>query len=117
MRDGELPYRDFPVEYPPGALPAFLAPTYFGNYQLTFARLMAICGMLCLGLTALARPARWGLPLLAVSPLLLGSIVLTRFDLWPMVFVTAALAAFVHDRHRLGWAALGAGFAIKLFPV
>jgi len=27
MTDGEVPYRDFRVEYPPGALPAFLIPS------------------------------------------------------------------------------------------
>ena len=27
MADGEVPYRDFRVEYPPGALPAFLLPS------------------------------------------------------------------------------------------
>ena len=28
MRAGKLPYRDFPVVYPPGGLPMFLSPTY-----------------------------------------------------------------------------------------
>jgi uncharacterized membrane protein len=42
---------------------------------------------------------------------------LTRFDLWPMVFVTGAIAAFLRDRHRFGWVALGLAFAVKLFAL
>ena len=47
-------------------------------------------------------------------PLLLGSVVLTRFDLWPAALVAGALAALVHDRHRLGLGLLGAAIAVKL---
>src|SRR5262249_51165949 len=50
-----------------------------------------------------------------VSPLLIGSLALTRFDFWPELFVVAALAALLHDRHKLGWTALGAAIAAKLF--
>jgi hypothetical protein len=117
MRNGRLPYRDFAVEYPPGALPVFVAPTYSGgSYAGSFGWLMAGCGLCCLGLVALSRPSWFALPFLAVSPLLLGSLASTRFDFWPAAFVVGALAAFLRDRHRLGWVALGGAFAIKIFP-
>lgn len=118
MREGRVPYRDFAIEYPPGALPVFLAPTYISqNYRDAFWWLMAglgVCGLVCL---KLCRPPRIALAVVAVSPLLIGSYLPTRFDLWPTAFVVAAFAALLHDRHRLGWAALGAGVAAKLFPL
>jgi uncharacterized membrane protein len=52
----------------------------------------------------------------ASFPLLLGNVVLTRFDLWPAALVLAALAALVHGRDRLGHGLLGAAIAAKLFP-
>jgi uncharacterized membrane protein len=115
MRHGIVPYRDIPVEYPPGALPVFVAPTYLGDYVTTFGWLMAACGVGCLVFAAVAGARIPALAFIAVSPLLIGSIALSRFDFWPMLFVTAAVAALVHDRHRLGFAALGAAIAVKLF--
>jgi uncharacterized membrane protein len=123
IRVGQLPYRDFTVQYPPGALAVFLAPTVFGhsanlsNYEKWFARLMCALGLTCLLLVALARPPLWGLALVAVSPLLFGNLGPERYDLWPTALTTASIVAFLHDRHRLGWAALAAGFAAKLFPL
>ena len=52
----------------------------------------------------------------ACFPLLLGSVVLTRFDLWPAALVAGALAALVHGRDRLGFGLLGAAVAVKLYP-
>jgi uncharacterized membrane protein len=118
MRHGLLPYRDIPVEYPPGALAAFAAPTYLGGgYEETFGWLMAACGAGVILFAALAGASRAALAFIAVSPLLVGSLILTRFDLWPMLFVVAALAGLVNDRHRLGWTALGAAVAVKLFAL
>jgi hypothetical protein len=53
----------------------------------------------------------------ALAPLALGPVVLSRFDLWPAVLVAAGLAALVSGRLRLGHVALGAGVAAKLYPV
>jgi hypothetical protein len=122
MRHGKLPYRDFAVEYPPGALAVFVAPTFAGapsskrDYDRWFGRMMAALGFGCLVLVAvLRRPA--AAAFLAISPLLVGSLAGTRFDLWPAALSLAAVAALLADRHRLGWAFLGAAFAAKLYPV
>ncbi len=94
-------------------------------YDRWFERLMALCGCLtivgvALALRALgAGPARTGPALLltALSPLLLGSVVLTRFDYWPAALVAIALAALLWERTALSALALGAAVAAKLWPV
>jgi uncharacterized membrane protein len=117
IRNGLMPYRDIPVEYPPGALAAFVAPTFVGSYASTFAWLMAACGVGCIVVAAAAGARTWALAYIAVSPLLVGALVKSRFDLWPELFVLAALAALLHERQRLGWAALGAAVATKLYAL
>jgi hypothetical protein len=117
MRHGLLPYRDFAVEYPPAALPIFLLPSYVGlSYETTFWWFMALFGVCGLVLVALCRPPRLAVLFVAVSPLFIGTLAPTRFDLWPTALMLAGVAALLRDRHRLGWAALAAGFSAKLFP-
>ena len=139
MRIGAVPYRDFAVEYPPAALPVFVAPTFIsgyratfeypagelprfvsspdlGSYSTTFGWLMAACGLATLLGVAASRPSRLGLAFVAVSPLLIGSLALSRYDFWPAALAAAALAALLRDRHRIGWALLGAAIATKLYP-
>jgi uncharacterized membrane protein len=123
IRAGEVPYRDFAVDYPPGSLAVFLAPSLVGhpaslsNYEKWFGRLMCVLGLCCLLLVVRARPPVWGLALVAVSPLLIGRLAPERFDLWPTALTIASIVAFLHDRHRLGWAAVAAAFAAKLYPL
>lgn len=88
--EGNVPYRDFIVEYPPGALLPMLAPDAtavpadFGSYGHTFEKWMAGAGavMLLLAAAALAAlragRARFAaaLVLVAASPLLLGDLML-----------------------------------------
>ncbi|HEY4348075.1 MAG TPA: glycosyltransferase 87 family protein [Gaiellaceae bacterium] len=123
IADGKVPYRDFAVEYPPGALVAFAAPitvvhpSRAHSYDVWFARAMGALGLLCMLLGTFVRRAALPLFVVAVSPLAVGSLALTRFDLWPATLTLAAIAALVNDRHRLGWAALAAAFAAKLYPI
>ena len=128
IEDGALPYRDVRPEYPPGALPAFVVPALLSEdedgFRKVFEALMAICGVATVALMAVAlrglRASRErtvaALGLAAAFPLLLGSVVLSRFDLYPAMLVAAALAALVHERDRLGFALLGAAVAVKLYP-
>ncbi len=78
---------------------------------------MAACGVGCMAFAALAFRSFLAVAFLAVSPLLMGSLAQTHFDFWPDLWVVAALAALVYDRHRLGWAALAGAIAIKLFAI
>ena len=128
MEDGSVPYRDIRPEYPPGALPVFVLPALLSDdqegFRDVFEWLMAACGAAMVLLTGVAlaglRATRsrtvFVLAFAACFPLLLGSVVLTRFDLWPAVLVAGALAALVHGRDRVGFGVLGAAVAVKLYP-
>jgi hypothetical protein len=126
MTVGQVPYRDFRPEYPPAALPAFLLPALgpSDDYRTLFEILMLACGMGIVALVA-ATLVRVGVAgrelyayvaLAALAPLALGSVVLTRFDLWPALLTVAALAALVSGRDRLGLGVLGLATAAKLYP-
>jgi hypothetical protein len=131
MADGQVPYRDFGLEYPPAALPVFVIPSLLrsqnGNladYRDGFEAEMLVCGLLALlfMLSVLLRleagPVRLtlALGLAAAAPLLLGSVMLSRFDLWPAGLTVGALAALVAGIDRLGLGVLGLAFAANLYP-
>jgi hypothetical protein len=112
---GSVPYRDFSVEYPPGSLFVFILPTAFSNYSTAFAVVMAVCGVATtIAVAAIDRQAAF---YAALAPVLVGSLVLSRFDLWVDVFVVLALLGLVVGSESLGWAFLGAAVGIKLWPL
>src|SRR5690242_14618216 len=110
-----VPYRDFAVDYPPGALPVFIVPAWFGDYANALEWVMAACGVALVGGLAFVR--REAAYYAALAPVLVGSLILSRFDLWPALLLVAALAALLAGRDSIGWAVLGAAVAAKLWPL
>jgi uncharacterized membrane protein len=124
--DGKVPYRDFPVEYPPAALPVFVLPALADDddYGSAFELLMWACAVATIVLLAVTLSAAGAgtarlyaaTAFAGIAPLLLGSVILTRFDLWPAALAAGALAALVSGRDRLGLGVLGLATAAKLYP-
>lgn len=125
--DGRVPYRDFFMEYPPGALAVFLPPAAFGSshYIDAFKCLMALCGVATLFLVAtllvrlgVSATRLWaGVLVFALSPLALGPISLNTYDAWPALLTVAALSLLLAGRDVAAFALLGAAFAAKVYPV
>jgi len=127
---GKVPYRDFELEYPPGALPMFALPGLADpghdqdvkpGFRRTFETLMWVCGAVALcAMTLVLRELRaspWApLLLAALAPLALGTVILSRFDLWPAALAAAATAALVTGRLRAGHVLVGIGAAAKFYP-
>jgi uncharacterized membrane protein len=125
MAHGLVPYRDFFIEFPPGALPALVLPALPGSHYVVWFKIFAaLCGLgtiVCLTviltqLRVAGRDAYLALGLAAVAPAALGAITLNSFDYWPALLITAAVAALVAGRQKTGFALLGIATAAKLFP-
>jgi hypothetical protein len=124
---GELPYRDFFVEYPPGAFAVFMPPAVLpsGAYNFAFKSLMALCGVAALFAVALilvslglrGRRLYAAAALFALSPIAVGPISLNTYDLFPAALTAGALAAILRKRELLGFALLGVAVTAKLYPL
>lgn len=124
--DGVLPYRDIGFEYPPLAAPVIalpgLASLDLGDYRLAFAGLaLALAAGVVLATGRLAALGgageRRALLAAAAMPLVTGAMVRTHFDLAPVLCLAAGLAGIAGGRSRTGFALLGVGGALKLFPL
>lgn len=112
MLHGKIPYRDFSDEYPPLAQPVLLAAANVTAFKLLLT-LFGI-GIVVLLATVLASPLAVGV--FAISPLLVGSIYLNAYDLWPAFLLTLALALFARRKPMWAFAVLGAATAAKVYP-
>ena len=124
--DGFVPYRDIGFEYPPLAWPVMALPGIVSleldEYRLVFAALAFVAAVgLMLACAQLARlggaDERRALLAVAVAPIATGAMIRTHFDLAPVLCLVAALAWIAAGRARGGFALLGLGGALKLFPL
>lgn len=124
--DGEMPYRDFPMEYPPLALLFFILPrlitSSFQAYDVAFTLEMFFFDLVGLFLIA-AISRRQGLNLwvtlgiYTIALAALGPIVSQRYDLIPAIMVLLALYAYYRGNNKTFWAILALGTMTKLYPV
>ncbi|HET8628238.1 MAG TPA: glycosyltransferase family 87 protein [Thermomicrobiales bacterium] len=129
MQAGQVPYRDFTVEYPPLATPFFWLPVYLSHdwdsYARAFTAEMLVVELAGTGVALWAvrrfapRVPPWGV--LLAQPLWLiavgRGVVFARFDLVPAVLALLAVALFAARHERWAWGVLGLAVAAKLYPV
>ena len=143
IMDGAVPYRDFDLEYPPGALALFVPPAttialhgradevswsppdqrarrYYraitGSVLVLLGAILVLTAVTLRATERAALNAILAVGVLACSPLLLGQVLIERYDVLPATLVAAALAVAVHGRYRFAGALLGLGTAAKFYP-
>lgn len=124
---GRLPYRDIDLEYPPGAALVFYVARFLpgGDFTDRFRLLMLLAWLLaCAGGVAAAVVLRVGpvrlaavAAIMAATPLLLGSLMGTRYDGVVTAVMAWTIVAAVSERWRWMWGLLVAAILLKLMPV
>jgi uncharacterized membrane protein len=124
--DGNIPYRDFLVEYPPLALLSFLLPALpspdIAVYGFLFAVEMYLLDLVVLFiLYKLARrlnlKAWYVLGAYTLCLAAVGTLVTGRFDMLPAALVLVALYAFMNGKNKTAWAFLALGLSTKMYPI
>jgi len=126
MFDGDFPYRDFSIEYQPGAFVFFLIPRLFAasdaGYHIAFAvqlLLLDILGLVMLSSLArrLGYSERGTLIGATVVLMALGPMAIDHFDFAAGILVLAAIYAFVRGWRTASWVILAMAAMTKVFPV
>jgi hypothetical protein len=117
--DGEIPYRDFFLEYPPASVPALLAPAAVPGtpYDRAFMVLAAGALALAAAVVSLVVADRRVAARMAVFVLALGPIAVVRYDAFVTLAVTLGVAAVARRRAVGGGAALALAAAAKLYAL
>ncbi len=130
---GQLPYRDFPFEYPPAALVPMLVPrlawpfaqmdlaAYEALFTIQNGVLAGIAGALAVWIAGTlgsgGSRGRWIAIALVPATILVLPYVAFRFDLFPALLLIAGVAAFLGGRPGLSGVLIGLGGAAKIFPL
>jgi uncharacterized membrane protein len=131
MDQGQVAYRDFSVEYPPGALVVFYLPYLASHnlagygtaftFEMLFFDIIGLLLVLGLGRKAVISPwlclIGYTLAMVAIGnhgPI--GSIMVQRFDMVPAVITLGAVYAFSRGNYKIAWATLAIGTMTKLYP-
>ncbi len=129
---GQVPYRDFSLEYPPLALLPFVLPRLLKLGQpLSFARyawlyvlengvLSILTSLVLMQVASRLRSRRSARQTLFVYVLLVivtAPILMDRYDLFPALLTLLALLGILVRRPMLAGIWLGLGIAAKLYPV
>jgi Glycosyltransferase family 87 len=138
IKDGDLPYRDQDIEYPPLSIPVLIAPIYIDDSTQGFVDGfmwemlvfdLAIVVLISLGLPGDEKRVLSAVGIYTVGVVILsdvvldrslidtGPLILDRFDLVPTFFVLAAVLARDRGRSATWSALLSVGAAIKAFPL
>ena len=138
IKDGDLPYRDQQIEYPPLSVPVLIAPIYIDDSTQGFvdgfmwemlAFDLALIVLIALALPGDTKRVLSALGIYTVGVVILSDVVLDnslidvgplaldRFDLVPTLFVLAAVLARDRGRSATWSGLLSIGVAIKAFPL
>lgn len=126
-----IPYRDYPIEYPPLAAVLFMIPGFLRSliaYAAGFALVMLVVDALTVHLVRVAarRLKLWSdgwRAAFSYTVLSLGTFaILPKFDLLPAMLTLLAILLLVRGRERSAWIALAAavlfkGYAVVLIPL
>ncbi len=127
LRDGSIPYQDFLLEYPPGALvPIFLPQLLFLSTPLNAIDYALVFVIQNLIFTASIAVILASIVFQRTSSILLKYIILTiaiapllpwRYDLFPTLLTAIALWGVRSRSPIISGIALGGGIVAKLYPV
>ncbi len=124
--EGNVPYRDFSLEYPPFALFFFILPRFFTSGYWTYAALyrIEVFIFILIGLFVLYYIARrsgkapWRLFLFyTIAILAIGPIIAEQYDIFPAVLTLLALYYFWSGKHKISWALIALGALTKIYPI
>jgi uncharacterized membrane protein len=125
IMNGQLPYRDFILEYPPFSLFFFLIPRLISSNYLAYTVLyqvetviFALIGLLVLyDVSRRLGKAPWKLmTVYSLGILAIGPVTCQQFDLFPAILVLLAVYFFWLDKHPAAWALLALGTMTKIYP-